>query len=169
MLERGDFDGFCRQEHPRLVRSMTLFTSDADLAVEIAQEAMAKAWRDWGKVSALQSPGGWTHRVAVNLARSHFRRRRFEQLARARAARVGATSAAPPDLPMHVETRKALVDLPARQREAVILRYLLDLSVDDTALRMGCAAGTVRALTAQALQRLRQSAALRDLEDLDDD
>jgi DNA-directed RNA polymerase specialized sigma24 family protein len=53
--------------------------------------------------------------------------------------------------------------LPRRQREALLLRFLLDLSVEQTAERMGCAAGTVRALTAQGVGRLRLDRRLADL------
>lgn len=48
------------------------------------QEALVRAWRRWSHVSELQSPEGWTYRVAVNLADSSFRRRRAEQRARER-------------------------------------------------------------------------------------
>ena len=61
------------------------------------------------------------------------------------------------------EIRHALASLPRRQREAVLLRFLLDLSVEDTAQRMGCAAGTVRALTAQGVGRLRLDHRLAEL------
>ncbi|MEO1236036.1 MAG: sigma-70 family RNA polymerase sigma factor [Planctomycetota bacterium] len=46
--------------------------------------------------------------------------------------------------------------LPDRQREAVTLRYLHELSVAETAEAMGCAAGTVKATLSQALRRLRR-------------
>ena len=51
--------------------------------------------------------------------------------------------------------RAVVAGLPRRQREAVVLRYLVDLSVSETAAVMGCAEGTVRALTSQALSSLR--------------
>ena len=50
---------------------------------------------------------------------------------------------------------QALERLPARQRQAVILRFLDDLSVADTARVMGCAQGTVKAHTSRALVSLR--------------
>lgn len=51
--------------------------------------------------------------------------------------------------------REALAALPERQRAAVTLRHLGDLSIVDTAATLGCAPGTVKALTAQALAQLR--------------
>src|SRR4051794_33589310 len=74
-----DVDGFCRREWPRLVGALSLFTGDADLAEELAQETLARVCRDWRRVSQLAAPGAWAHRVAINLARSHFRHRAVAQ------------------------------------------------------------------------------------------
>lgn len=155
---RSAVESFCRMEYPRLVAAMTLYTGDPDLAAELAQEALARAHRDWARVSELPAPGAWTHRVVVNLANSAWRRRRYEHLARSRAAARLRTSTAEFGVDGGaIEIRRALTGLPARQREAVVLRYLLDLSVEQTAERMHCAAGTVRALTSQGIARLRLS------------
>ena len=143
---------------------MTLYTGDGDLAAELAQEALARAYRDWNRVEAMHEPGAWTHRVAVNLANSHFRRRRYERAARARAASRPTDSHSQPDIATNDIVRRAVRALPRRQREAVVLRFLLDLSVETTAERMDCAQGTVRALTAQAVTKLRQNPILADLE-----
>ena len=56
----------------------------------------------------------------------------------------------------HERVRLVLADLPMRQREAVVLRFFEDMSVDETAAAMGCAAGTVKATVHQALRSLRQ-------------
>jgi RNA polymerase sigma factor (sigma-70 family) len=50
----------------------------------------------------------------------------------------------------------ALARLPARQREAVVLRYFLDLSIDDTARVMRCTTGTVKSQVHKALATLRE-------------
>ena len=157
-------DVFCRAEHPRLLSALTLYTGDADLAAELTQEALARAHRGWGSVSQMDSPGGWAHRVAMNLANSSLRRRRYERAAPARAAARlprEQLDRRPSDVGAQ-EVLDALAGLPRRQREAVVLRFLLDLSVEQTAARMGCAAGTVRALTAQGVGRLRLDPRLAD-------
>lgn len=157
---------FCRREHPRLLASLALYTGDADLAEELAQEALARAYLHWPRVERMDEPGAWTHRVALNLANSHFRRRRYERAAKARASAVRPSGAhGQPDGDISDVVRLALMGLPRRQREAVLLRYLLDLSVETTARRMDCAPGTVRALTSQALARLRDHPALADVEE----
>ena len=160
---------FCCREHPRLVSSMTLYTGDPDLAVELAQESLARACRNWNRVVELDDPGGWAHRVAVNLANSHFRRRRYENSARVRAAARLASGHHDPDRFDTALVRSKLSDLPARQKEALVLRYLLDLSVDMTATRMSCAAGTVRALSSQGIATLRRCPEFANLKEASDD
>jgi RNA polymerase sigma-70 factor (ECF subfamily) len=166
-----DIESFCRAEHPRLVQAMTLYTGSPDLAFELTQEALARAHRDWSRVSGMDAPGAWVHRVAINLANSQWRRRRYERLAGERAATRPAVA---PDQHSSledgaIEVRRALARLPPRQREAVVLRFLLDLSIDETARHMHCAAGTVRALTAQGIARLRDSPELMQFEEMPHD
>jgi RNA polymerase sigma factor (sigma-70 family) len=151
----AEFDAFCVKEHRLLVKTLTVYTADPELAVELAQETLARAYRDWRRVAAMDAPGAWAHRVALNLANSHLRRRQAERRAMARAAARLAASATATDVSDSTGVLRAAARLPRRQREALALRFLLDLSIDETADRMGCAAGTVRALTAQATARLR--------------
>lgn len=145
---------FCIAEYPRLVGAVSLYTGDADMAVDVAQEALARACAHWSRVSRMAAPGAWVHRVAINEANSAARKRSRERHARDRAA-----SAHPrhEELPIEAmaDVRSALARLSDRQRKAVVLRYYLDLSARDAAYVMNCAEGTVRALTHQALTRMR--------------
>lgn len=64
--------------------------------------------------------------------------------------------------------RDAVSRLPVRQREAVVFRYFGQLSVRETAAAMGCAEGTVRALTSQGIAALRAHFDINDTESTDD-
>lgn len=151
-----DAAAFCEVEYPRLVAGLSMYV-ERHVAEELAQEALLRACRNWPRISGLESPGGWTWRVARNLATSHFRRR----LARRRAEqRLRATTDAGqlgPDGADVVAVRRAVAELPERQRAAVVLRYAMDLSVQETAARMDATPDAVRSLTK------RGAAALRDL------
>jgi RNA polymerase sigma factor (sigma-70 family) len=70
-----------------------------------------------------------------------------------------------PDHAQAVAVRQAVAALPPRRRAALVLRYYLDLSVADTAEVMGCSQGAVKALSAQAVTKLRAHPLLTDVED----
>jgi RNA polymerase sigma-70 factor (ECF subfamily) len=146
---------FVQVEHPRIVGALALYCGDLDLAEELAQEALARACRDWTHVTTLRSPGAWTHRVAINLANSWYRRRAAEQRARARHGPSDdgiGPEADPADV---LALRAAVAGLPRRQRAAIVLRYFTDLSVAETAVALGCAEGTVKSLTWKGVAGLR--------------
>lgn len=150
-----DKEQFCASAWPRLVAAMTHYCGDVHLAEEFVQEALVRACRRWGHVTQLESPEGWTYRVAVNLANSTLRRRRIEQRV-LRRDRRGAGVHWDHDATDRVVLAAALGELTSRQREAVILRFFLDLSADQAAHLMGTSSGAIRALTHRAVERLRE-------------
>lgn len=160
----AELAAFCARDHRRLVGSLTLHCGDPHVAAELAQEALARVCADWRKVGQMDAPGAWLHRVAVNLASSHYRRRKAE---RGAVARFGLRQVEDhgPDPAGALAVRRAVAALPLRQRTALVLRYYSDLSVEQTAEAMGCAPGTVKSLTSQALASLR---AVTDLTDRTD-
>jgi len=141
---------FCEDVRGRLVAALVLYTGDRHLAEELAQEALARAWERWDKVGVMASPEGWTFRTARNLAVSRWRRRGIE-----RRARMGSGAAVVVDPAEGVAIRDAVAALPERQRATIVARFYLGLSVVETAEQLGCAEGTVKAATSQALDRLR--------------
>ncbi len=152
-----DFAAFYAAHLPRLTGSLVLYTGDRDLAMDLAQETMARAFRDWRKVSALHAPPAWLHRVAFNLANSVFRRKSVERRSPAYSWHAARDHHDDIDAANSVTVRKLVAALPKRQKTALVLRFYSDMSVADTAEVMGCAEGTVRALTSQALTSLRRS------------
>ena len=147
---------FCEREYPRLAGTLTLYTGDADLASELAQEALARACLNWRRVAAMSAPGAWLHRVGINLANASFSRRRSGRRAEERAL-AGPIAVAPAaDAAVDgLAVRAAVRLLPPRQRAALVLRVWAGLSVRETANAMRCAEGTVKALTAQGMATLR--------------
>ena len=153
--EPPELAAFCRAQWPRLVGSLTLQTGNRDLAADLAQETLARVCRDWHKVRDLDAPGAWVHRVAVNLAHSHFRRRRVSLSARRRVGSGANEAASEADAVNAIVVRAAVAALPTRQRTALVLRYYADLSVAQVAEVMGCPEGTVKTLTSRAIAALR--------------
>ena len=149
-----DFEAFCVGQNPRLIRMLTLFCGDVELARDLTQETLVRAWVHWRKVRRMDRPDLWTKRVALNLATSQFRRRRTERNVQSRIS-TGVLLEQFEDGADRLEVRAALMRLTERQRTAILLRYLEDLSVEQTAELMSCSAGTVKKLTARGLVGLR--------------
>ncbi len=145
------FEEVCHQHHPRVVRSVFLMLGDQQEAQDVAQEAFVRAFERWEHVSGLDRPELWIQKVATNLALSSLRRRRRGVPFLQRIDdQVSETPLPDPDL------RQALLGLAPAQRSVVVLRFYLDWSVAETARALGRREGTVRALTSQALARLRE-------------
>lgn len=137
-------------------------TGDAHLAEELAQETVARICRDWPRVKAMDAPGAWAHRVAMNLARSHFRRRKLVRRSQARLRPDLEPSDTTGAVVVSVALRDAVASLPERQRMAIVLRYFADLSVRDAGQVMGCPQGTIKTLTRQGITRLRSMGLIED-------
>jgi RNA polymerase sigma factor (sigma-70 family) len=157
---------FCQAEHGRLVGTLSLYCHDRHVAEELAQDALVRVIRDWSAVRRLDSPSAWAHRLAINLANAHLRRR----LAERRAMRRLSGRRAPrhdPDTPTAVAVRAAVAALPRRERAVVVLRFFADFSVQSVGELLGLPEGTVKTLTARALASLRATG-LAELEEAND-
>lgn len=153
---RAAQERFCADAWRPLVAAVSHHCGDVHLAEELVQEALVRACRRWTEVSRLASPIGWTYRVAVNLSTSAWRRRQAEQRARVRHG-VASDRHEDVDTAERLAVRDALATLTDRQREAVVLRHLLDLSAEQVAVLTGSTPGAVRGLTHRAVAQLRDA------------
>jgi RNA polymerase sigma-70 factor (ECF subfamily) len=150
---------FCRAEYPRLVGSLGLYCGDAAVAEELAQETLARVWTNWKKVSRMDRPEAWAHRVGFNLANSHLRRLMAERRARTRVGPPELIERGPDVAEGHA-VRTAVAALPRRQKTALVMRYFLDLSYAEIAELMQTPEPTVRSLTRRGIARLRDESGL---------
>lgn len=146
---------FCTREHPRLVGALTLVCGQRALAEELAQDALVKACERWEQVSQMAAPGAWVHRVAINGARSRFRRRGAERRALQRVGAEPTQVGRDVDATEVLAIRESVAALPARQAQALVLRYYLQLSVAETAEWMQVSPAAVKSLTQRAMAELR--------------
>jgi RNA polymerase sigma-70 factor (ECF subfamily) len=142
------FETFFRANHVRVVALAAAMVGRA-AADDLAQEAFVRAHCDWATVSSYDRPDAWVRRVVVNLAISAGRSRRSEARAVERLAARHLATVAEPGLPRDQALWVAVRALPPRQRAAVALRYVDDLSVAEIAAALGCAEGTAKALLHQ--------------------
>jgi RNA polymerase sigma factor (sigma-70 family) len=153
------FSSFCSEEYPKLVGSLSLICRSIHEVEDIAQEALARTYRDWKKVQNLGSPSAWTHRVAINLARSRYRRLRVQLRYRYKLSQEQSAEHVEQEPLATLAFKDLVADLPPRQKSALVLRYFLCLSVREVAYVMDCSEGTAKSLIHKAISSLRRSAA----------
>jgi RNA polymerase sigma factor (sigma-70 family) len=155
----NDFDEWYADQRPRVYLSLLALSGDADLAADATDEAFTRAVTQWKRVRVMESPGGWTQRVALNVLRRRLRRRRFE------ARLLPRLASTEHELMPTGEVWDLVRALPDRQRVAVVLRYVADLTEPDIAIAMGIARGTVASTLAAARERLGEALTRDDLEE----
>lgn len=151
------FEQWYQEFYPILARTMTVMFSSVGLGRDIADEAMTKAFARWQKGDPPRSPDGWVMTVAVNEGRRRWRRRKLDAVRRAETvAGIRLTqNLDEPDLDLW----RAVAQLPRRYREAIVLRYIADLTEAEVADTMGVKAGSAAALLHKARASLRRSLA----------
>ena len=132
-----------------------LLTGDRALAEDLAQVAFVKLA---GRLVHLRDPGAfdaYLRRTVVNLANSHFRRKRLERAYLRRERGSARLDDSPPDPGPRDELWIAMKRLTPRQRAAIVLRYYEDLSEQRVAEILNCRPGTVKSLVSRGLAILR--------------
>jgi RNA polymerase sigma-70 factor (sigma-E family) len=154
--QRLDFAEFYQSSRDGCLRTVVVMVGDQDSAQELVAEAFARACASWRTVSRHPAPEAWVVRTAVNLNISRWRRRRREVPVPDPAMLAERPAAAPAAQdPVDPQIMAALLRLPARQRQVIALRLILDLDTSGTAQVLGIRPNTVMAHMARALAALR--------------
>jgi RNA polymerase sigma-70 factor (ECF subfamily) len=149
------------RDYPRLVNAVALASGSYPAAEDAVQEALVRAWMRSERGERVESLPAWVAAVALNQTRSGWRRATAERRAR---RRLGHPADAPPPGEASLEVARALAELPRRQREVAVLRYLLEMSTSEVASALGIAEGTVKSSLARARAHLAEALAVHDTE-----
>jgi RNA polymerase sigma-70 factor (sigma-E family) len=160
MADSAEFDRFVVTRSQALLRTAFLLVQDEDLAEDLLQTALTKAWFAWSRID---DPEAYVRRVLVTTSASWWRRRWTRETPTADIPEQPASAA-------HGQLEEqdlwdAIGHLPRRQRAVVVLRYLEDRTEVETAELLGCALGTVKSQCAKALAKLRLDTALEPVMD----
>ena len=162
---RGD-----REAQGRLLRNLqdswfrlcVSLLANAHDAQDAVQETALRFLRDLPRFRGDSSISTWSMGIAINVCREMRRKKRpnesYDDAQESTAATPRVARSPQEEISLRESKqvlRSMLSDLSERQREALLLRYFEDLSIDDTAAAMSCAAGTVKATIHQALRVLR--------------
>jgi len=145
------------------LRTATALLGSGDAARDVAQDVAVIAVIRRGQLRDPQLFDQWVHRIAVRecsrAMRSSARRRANEQPLEERLFEGGTTI----DRDDALTARQALADLPDRERIALTLRYVHDLSDKQIASAMKCRPGTVASLLSRGRRRLRSAPEMQTL------
>ena len=138
----GSLDDLYTASYRRLVAQLYAVTGNRQEAEDVVQEAFMRAMGRWDDVRTYDNAEAWLRTVALNLARSRFRR-----AVRGVAALVkhGVPHEETELSPDHVALMSAMKALPEAQREALVLHHFAGLSVDEVAASVGAPSGTIKA------------------------
>jgi len=145
-----------RGQWPSLVRYGTLLCGDAVEAEELVQTALVRVALRWPFVRDKDDPSGYVKRAIVHANITRWRRVRSREISTEqlpeRAVADGSDALVEHDL-----LRRALAQLPPRQRAVLVLRYLDDMTEQETAAVLGCSVGTVKSQAHKGLAKLREA------------
>jgi RNA polymerase sigma-70 factor (sigma-E family) len=149
------FVEFVAARSAALQRAAYLMVGDVGLAQDLVQEALVKTCVAWPRLREPAAAEAYARKVITTTAVGWFRRRAWS---------AERSYDKPPEAPSPghadgVDQRtwlwQCLLQLPPRQRVAIVLRYYEDLSEAQTAEAMNCAVGTVKSQVAAGLAKLR--------------
>ncbi len=156
-LHAGDealFTELVELHSPRLVPLLRRYAGAEEQVDDLLQEVWLRAYDKRRQFDGRGSYIGWLLSVARTVGIGSARKRSGDSLL-ADAPELGGRF--DPDEGMLRDTlREAVLALPDRQRDVVILRLVEGFSTAETAQRLGCAEGTVKATLHHATRKLRE-------------
>ncbi|HEX2348821.1 MAG TPA: sigma-70 family RNA polymerase sigma factor [Ktedonobacterales bacterium] len=165
----ASFDDFYARHEQPLYGYLRRLLPSHEVAVEVAQEAFFRAWRQYETLRAYERPEAWLYRVATNLAISQLRRRAplsFSSLAARQRAETpqrdelaaGELFASGADLERDAAERdvieRILRALPERHRAALLLSAQ-GFKGDEIAAALGATPANARQMLRRARERFR--------------
>ena len=141
------FRAMYEREFTPVYRAAYMLCGDPSMAEDATQEAFARALVRWRRLGEQPWVGGWVTTTALNIARRQMRRRS--------PLRAQPTPVADPGA--DIDLVRGIRRLPRRQQEAIVLHYLHDMTVADTAIAIACGPGTVKTHLSRARVALAEA------------
>ena len=149
-----DFDSYVREHTPRLLRLAAVLANDNGVAEDVVQDVLIKAFARWARIGEVDNQHAYLRRMVINEF-SSWRRKWARYVPHPDADLDRQISDGTAQFDERLTLLVELAKLPARQRAAVTLRYLEDLSDAQIANVLDCREVTVRGYIHRALKALR--------------
>ncbi len=153
------FEGIVRRWQGPLVNMAWRYCRDRGRAEEMAQEAFIRAWRGLAQWRREGSFSTWLFALAANVYRSELKRFPTETLPLDDAPEPSGPASQQREIEERGQNellRRAVLALPLRYREPVVLYYFHEQDVAAAALNLGLPEGTIKARLSRARALLRQ-------------
>lgn len=152
--EPEGFREFVVARSPALLRTAWMLTGDAAAAEDLLQTALARTWPHWDRVVG-GAPDAYVRKVMTRTQATWRLRKWTGETPTAQLVPTGSSGNEQARVDERMVLAAALGSLPIRQRQAVVLRYFDDLSVEAVAEIMGSSPGTVKSQCSKGLSKLR--------------
>jgi RNA polymerase sigma-70 factor (sigma-E family) len=151
----AELEGFLAERADHLLRTAVLLTGSREAGEDLLQTAVERLLQRWRRFDG--DPEGYLRRTLCNLAiDDHRRAGRWRQKERLLGAGLRDAHDPVRDIDLRDALVRLLLQLPARQRTVLVLRYWEQLSDTETAAVLGCPESTVRSAAWRGLTRLRE-------------
>lgn len=154
MAGEEEIEEVARTDFTRLVGIVGAACGSTALAEEAVQTAFVKAIERSRRGHRIDLVPAWIVAVAVNETRSRWRRHEAERRSLARLDGEARRADGRPGTAALVDLDRAIQQLPTRQKQAVVLHYLLGLEVAAIAEVLDVSAGTIKKAMSRAREQL---------------
>jgi RNA polymerase sigma-70 factor, ECF subfamily len=164
--ERDAAAGFVEElfaaHHGEIYAYLIRMLRDTELAADLTQDAFVKAYRNYDTLEKPENARAWLYQIAHRVALDHIRRQKIVRFLPWTGESRGAapsTERLVMDAHLSSDMQRALERIPERQRAALLLAELHDLTGLELAAALGVSHVAARALLTRARESLRQALA----------
>lgn len=136
-------------------------TSDESAAEDIVQDAFIKAWRKIGTFRMESSFRSWLHRITVNTAMDHLRKRNKRRKIETedpdweRVPQASEPARTDVQIDIRTQTQAAMMKLSETERAALMLRHFEGHSINEIARALNLSAGACKQTIFRAVKKMR--------------
>jgi RNA polymerase sigma-70 factor (ECF subfamily) len=162
--DRGTAGAFVEElfakHHSEIYAYLVRMLRDTELAADLTQDAFVKAYRNYETLEKPDNARAWLYQIAHRVALDELRRRKIVRFLPWTGESRGAAPSAEHiamELRLSGDMQRALARIPERQRAALLLAELHDLTGLELAAALGVSHVAARALLTRARESLRQA------------
>lgn len=159
---RAFVDALFAKHHPEIYAYLVRMLRDPELAADLTQDAFVKAYKNYDTLEKDENARAWLYQIAHRVALDELRHRKILRMVPWTGESHGAAPSAERlamDLRLSGPLERALARIPERQRAALLLAELHDLSGVELAAAMGVSHVAARAILTRARESLRRALA----------